>query len=251
VGEKTLRRFEINRDGAREVISIFIRKEDGSVVRKNFTIIPTEIDIIYESYTYTPPFYKGKTDITSESLIKVIAIPHVLSSFGNIIPKESLNYKWRVNDQVITEYSGRGRNKIYYNIPFVVEELEVTVDIESPSGDFKTTEVITLSVNRPEVLIYQDHPTLGTVYVNELKDRVLLNKGEINFRAVPYFFNKRSLLEFTWKMNGEIIEDFVNNIITLRNDTGVEGQTNISLIINNKEKRLQNASKIFDIMFNE
>ena len=251
VGENTLRSFQLNSDGLPEIVSIFIRRDDGSATRKDFKIIPSEIDIIYETYTYTPPFYKGKSDVSSESLVKIIAIPHVLSSSGNRIPTEDLNYRWRINDDVMTDYTGRGFNKVYYEIPFTEDSIEVTVEIESPAGEFKTTEVIVLSVNQPEVLIYQDHPTLGTVYSNELKNSVLLENEEITFRAAPFFFNKRSLLSFNWKMNSENVTEFLSNIITLRNEGGVGGETNISLEVNNREKRLQKASKFFDIIFNE
>jgi hypothetical protein len=251
IGSKTLSQHQINRRGLPETIRIFIKRQDNSIVQTDFRITPAEIDLVYETYTKTPPFYKGKTDVTFESLVKIVAIPHILSPFGNRINGNDLNYRWKINGDVISEYSGRGLNEVYYKIPMTDNEVEVVVDVETFDGEFKAQEIMNINLNSPEVLTYQDHPTLGIIYENEMRDLINLDQDELVIKAFPFFFNKDSSLDFNWFLNYERLPIANSDTVTIGNSNTESGVSYFSVNVSNRNSVLQNGSKNFDIIFNE
>ena len=250
-GKSLIEKFKVNEKGLPETISVIVRDIDDTVYEKSITIRPAEIALIYETDTLTPPFYDGKTDVTFESLLKVVALPHVLDKNGNKTRKENLVYKWRVNNDVILNQSGRGENVLYYQIPYIDDEVEVSVEISDPGSNFSNISRLDIELNNPEILFYQDHPTLGVLYNKATGSEIDLFSKEISLLSFPLFFNKNGSLSFSWFMNGKLITGENNDTISLRNENNQEGASEISTEVTNLSKKIQKVISSFNVKFTQ
>jgi hypothetical protein len=94
--EVGLKKFYFNTGnvGEETKLKIVVTKNTGEIITKEYTLIPAEVDLIYELEKPHKPFgYKGKSTPLSHSNLTVFAFPTLLDKNGNIIPKEKLIYK--------------------------------------------------------------------------------------------------------------------------------------------------------------
>src|SRR3989339_1266907 len=96
-----------------------------SSVNKRVIIIPTEIEVMWEAVDgYTPPFYRGKSFVSAEGLIKVVAIPStntIKSGKGNIV------YSWKNGDNTQLDASGYNKDSYKFANNILNEKEIVTV----------------------------------------------------------------------------------------------------------------------------
>ncbi len=75
-GEKNFT-FETGGMGSQTTLRIVVETADGYVAEKTIRIKPGEVDLIWETESYVPPFYKGKALFSYQNKINFIAIPHI------------------------------------------------------------------------------------------------------------------------------------------------------------------------------
>jgi hypothetical protein len=247
IGEKTLSDFIASQDGSTDIINIYVRKFEGGVIERVIKIVPSEIDIIYEANTQIPPFYSGKSNFTHESMIKIIAMPRVLDDSGIIINHKDFKYTWSVNDKKITEYSGIGKNTLFFESDFITESLKINLEVEHMYSDFRTSKNMALVPQNPMVLNYEVNPIFGIIFDKSLPEEVQLDRKELTIKSFPYFFNKNSFIDFSWFMNDNLITQIKDDKITVGNETEQGGSSLISLRVSNLEKRLQSANTRINI----
>jgi len=90
IGEKSFSFTAGDVDEKKDLEAIVIIP-DGRRIDLQRTIEPTNIDLLWEANTYTPPFYRGKALPTYKSSIKVLALP----SGKNINTK--FIYNWSID----------------------------------------------------------------------------------------------------------------------------------------------------------
>ncbi len=77
--------------GSKKTISVTVATKEGRIFEQNVTISISEVEILWEADTYTPPFYKGKALYSPDAPLSLLAIPTV--------PKgtrpETLTYLWK------------------------------------------------------------------------------------------------------------------------------------------------------------
>ena len=80
--------------GTKIKMDVLIQTSNNKEVFKTVTIIPAEVDLIWEANSYTPPFYKGKALFPNEGKITVVAFPHILNDGGQRISDDKIIYKY-------------------------------------------------------------------------------------------------------------------------------------------------------------
>jgi hypothetical protein len=105
------KKFEFDLGELGSVSSVTVRTD---VLSKTIKIRPTDIDIIWETDGYAPPFYKGKVMRVSQGSLRLVAIPNFINSEDQLIDRNKMVYTWRNSDILNAAGSGYGKNSLTY-----------------------------------------------------------------------------------------------------------------------------------------
>ncbi len=182
--------------------------EGGNSITKQVVISPSEIDLMWEAAdAYVPAFYRGKALPTSESAIRVVAIPNT-----NTIKqgKGSVTYSWSSgqNDNPVTASSGYGKDSYeFINSPLNTKE-KVSVSASSVDGRYSATSSIDVPIVSPKVVFYKRSPTEGVLYNQALNDQTTITEDEATIVAAPYYLatvGNEDDFAYNWQINGSAI----------------------------------------------
>lgn len=240
--------------GARTVVQITIEAVTGTVV-KTLEIIPSSVDMIWQTNTYTPPFFKGRPLYSPESNVTFIALPHIIRS-GNEISSKNLIYKWSNNGTVMADRSGYGQDSLTMYASILPRPLDIQVEVSDPVSGATASGEVALSSQQPFVLIYKNDPLYGVQYEKALQGAFPLDGVELSVVAVPYYFstdvkNGPSMI-YDWKINGFPINDGVNGAYKVFRRVGdTSGTSNISVNVSQSSTIFQTAKNNFFINFQD
>lgn len=201
--------FTTNESGAVSIITATVLTSDGIRYQKRISISPSQVDLIWEAQTYTPPFFKGHSLASSESTITVVALAELKGSTGVTIPASKLIYKWSKDGKNISSASGLGRQSFTFIGAKLFNDSKVTVSISSQDGRVTAQRSISIPVSNPRIVIYPSPALLGTRYGNALTNSFSLQEDEMGVRAVPYYFSTNAAgvpaTTLAWFLNGKIL----------------------------------------------
>lgn len=241
--------------GETSIIQIRITKEEGGVLTQTITLNPSQVDLIYEAQTYTPPFYKGKSLYTSESVVEVIAVPHFLNESGQRMDSSTLVYTWRINGTVQQDFSGYGKDFLSFQGSLIERPVTVSVEVSAPNSTLLASNTLRFSSSDPDFVLYENNPVFGVIYEQAIQGSFLLNRPQIDFEGVPYFFStyfkNSGLLSYAWTINGTRItnKSSSENYLVLRNDENEEGTARIGVTVSHINNLLQQKSNRFELLF--
>jgi hypothetical protein len=247
--------FEAGNLGSRSVIDVIIRAMNGNTIKESITIRPTEVDLLWETDSYTPPFYKGKALSSSDAEITIVAIPQFVTSNGSKLNSSDLIFKWKMDGKALGSLSGRGRDSIKIKGPKMFKSMLIQADVSSIDSALAGKGFEVISPVSPKIVFYENDPILGMKYENALNGRFSLLKEEVNITAHPYFFSgsKRVISDFdySWKVNGSevVASPDDESSIVLRQVGAGEGEASVSLDIQNLDRILQSARASFSLIF--
>lgn len=253
-GEKTFN-FSVGDTNTTTALDIIIKTFEGETVTKTLRIRPVDVDLLWQSYGFTPPFYKGKSMFSSQNKITFIALPHMTSESGAEIPAKNLVYKWKNNGTVIDNLSGYGKNTYTLTASLISRPINVGVEVTSLSTGSVGSANITVNPSDPVVMFYKKDPLYGIEFQKALTGTVSLqNSKELIVVGVPLFFgtlnSSAPQLAYKWSINGvRINDDTSQSAQVFRQKEGTVGTSNISLSIENSSKILQYASGNFNLTF--
>lgn len=240
--------------GTETRISILINDPSGESVEKIITLAPTQIDLIWEADSYTPPFYKGKALYPHQGFVRITALPIFIGTNGNKIAPSNLIYKWRKDNFVLGSLSGYGKQTLDTQGAVMSDPIKISVEISTLDGKMKGSQQIILNPQYPELIFYQDSALYGTIYENALGTSHTMNEREVSITAAPYYFNgqdKNSYnFKYTWGVNNTKVDGSTATKI-FRQVTNDEGRSEISLRIENTDKLLQFVKNSITLNFNK
>lgn len=190
-------------------ISVEVVAPDDAELFATATIAPTEIDLVFDSDSYVPPFYKGRALPSAGSTLRLEAIPHFVSDEGKEVPISDIIFTWKRNDQILGSISGRGKSGVH--IPAPVLFGTDTISVEAITTDRQLAGSASLRIPSEDSVLdlYQDHPLFGVLYHRALGGQSLIPDSEMTFAATPYFAPVPSLsdrsLQWSWHVNGKKI----------------------------------------------
>lgn len=255
-GEKTFN-FTTGSINTTTVLDIIIETAEGEAVTKTISIKPAEVDLIWQTEGFVPPFYKGKALFSHQNIITFIALPHMTGPNGVEIGAKNLVYKWIKNGTVIETASGFGKNIYTFIGPLISRPLNIEVEVTSPTGNGVGIAETVVSPIEPSVVFYKKNPLYGIEFQKAFLGTVeLKGSKEVVVLGVPFFFGVLSAnapeLSYNWSINGSSVDsNTVTNTRVFRQIEGTSGTSNISLRIENRNKILQSASSNFNLMFGD
>lgn len=235
-------------------ISATINKSNGGVLVQNIVLSPSQVEIIYEPFTYTPPFYKGRSLFTSQSAIKFVAVASFFNNAGQRYNASDLIYQWTINGQVYESVSGAGKNIFYYQSPLIQRDMVVGVNVLSPNSNTKAKDEVEISLYNPQVFAYENNPIYGSMFEKAVLNNFLLNRSEVELTAVPFFFNTDSReninLQYKWLINGEEIQiGPTQGSVIFGNQDDIAGSSQIGIVVNKIDNLLQQSQTSLRINF--
>jgi hypothetical protein len=256
IGEKTFN-FRTGSIGTVSRVSVSIETLEREIVTKELEVRPTGIDLVWNSETYSPPFYKGRALPSQRSRIRVTAIPQIVDDRGVALNPKGLVYHWNENNTVLNNQSGIGKNVLILEGKLITRPRKITVAIESLDGNFKSSGSIVIDHHNPLIFIYRNHPLYGIMF-NQTLSNVLLTEQEISLVAIPYFFSSitrnSEKIEYNWTQNGKPVNLPVQgSSITFgqESDVSLVGDFIIGVSVKNKEIPTQLGNRGVNLRLNE
>ncbi|OHA84233.1 MAG: hypothetical protein A2937_00340 [Candidatus Yonathbacteria bacterium RIFCSPLOWO2_01_FULL_47_33b] len=249
---KTTFSFKNGASGQTTRLVISITTNEGERFTKEIVMNPVGVTILWEADTYTPPFYKGKALMAPQARIRAIAIPDNVGT-RNALDAGNLVYVWKKDGSAIPEASGYGKNSFSFLGPKPYGKASVSVQVSSVNDTLKSElRLDEIPLNNPFILFYEDHPLLGAWYNRSLGSDLTLAKKEFSISAEPYFFSNEtseiSTISYNWSLNGKTVTN-PGRGITLRNETGEQGDSAITLAMRGLKQTFQSASRPIMVHF--
>lgn len=194
----------IGTPGTETLITVTVTTPDGTIALAQATIVPAELDLLVDSDSYIPPFYRGRPRASAGTNLRVEAVP-LFRRAGTLIPASSLTYTWRRNDVVLGNISGPGRSTAIIPVEHLFGTDTISVEVQSADGVLSRTSSVSLSAYEPVLALYENHPLYGVLYHRALGTSAFIPGTEMTFAAVPFFAQATSLhdpaLDFAWHVN--------------------------------------------------
>ena len=200
-----------------------------------------EVDLIVEGNTYTPYFYKGRSEPSPGNLLRLTAIPKI----PGVENYNSLNFYWSIEGEVVRQ--GEGLSSVEMIAPNLTEIL-VSLQVSSAGGVLlaKTSKYIPMSSQK--IVFYEQNSLRGQSRV-ALRDLYVISGGEINIIAEPYFMGKNESLNnliINWTINNQSLNNTNSDWRTITIESPESNETNrVELSIGHRQKLLQVARSSF------
>ena len=252
-GAKTFK-FNVGNSGESRVILNIAPKDQPSII-KFFVFNPSNVDVLWEAETYTPPFYKGKALLSPEASSTMVAIPNFIDGSSRV-SDSNVVYKWSIDREVQGDNSGYGKNYFKYDTDVLPIDKEIEVEAYPSGQDTRkgvgTTQLTTLN---PFLLAYEDNPANGIMFNYSLVDQVDLgSRSESKISLFPYNFStidKNAGLEYEWYVNSEKVNvPLTTNSVTIKKnaDKGTS-DANVIVDLTNPSHMMQSAQTALDFLF--
>ena len=231
--------------GQTTTVDISILPIGGSPINKSLTITPSSIDILWEATdSATPPFYKGKALPTTQSVLKFVAIPNIKTSTGLLVSQDNLIYSWTKDYDLDKDASGYGRDTYIINMPITDDSESVGVTAEQRGGGLSAEGHINTKTFDPKVVWYLTSALYGPQFERSIDNNYPVTSNDVSIFAEPYYASPKDItdnsLSYAWTLNDQTLDaQTPPNVLFLHRDNTNVGNANISLVIENSQKYLQ------------
>lgn len=245
------RRISVEAGGAGSSVSIAVSvtTQLGETYQDGLVIYPAEVNLLWESDGYAPPFYEGGAPYAFGGRLTFTAIPEFFKNGARVNPK-NLTYVWSQNGKVVQGASGYGRSTFTTNtVSYLRGEQDVSVEVSSPTENFVAQTSVSLPYSSPKVLFYEDHPLYGTLFNRALPNQIALTNNEITILQVPYFFSDimsddPEKVTTAWAIDGVGADGYRNrDKITIRKTGPDAGASSIEVSVQHRDKSVQTAEE--------
>ncbi len=245
--------FNTGAVGKETNIEIRVVLQGGQSFSKQIKISPASVDLVWESNSYTPPFYKGKALHARQGLIKIVAMPNFVKN-GSVIDPKTLIYEWSNGLNAYQAQSGYGKNILLINGSMLGQSDNIELLVRDPSSNMVTNGFLTISPVDPELVFYEKNPFYGYIFEKSLGKSVTMKGDEIEVWTAPYNLSNENPrnLAYEWRLNGSVAKELYNSrsAVFRRPEEG-SGNSIISLKIENLNRILQYVENTLMIKFEE
>jgi hypothetical protein len=240
--------------GKEIIVTAQIALPDG-IVEVSASVRPNTMALLWQATdSYVPPFYKGKALPVLGSEIKIVALPEIRSGSNTVNPK-NMTYDWKFNYENDAASSGYGKNSYIYTQDYLENTSVIGVTATTLSQNGGAEGDISIGSYLPKILFYKKDTNLGIIWENSLTNNHRVINEEV-LVAAPYFISPKNLwhptLSWNWSINGQSAptSDSVHpNLLPVKAETGISGNANIGLQINNTEKLFESTSQSINVQF--
>ncbi|MDO8514466.1 MAG: hypothetical protein Q7S50_02900 [bacterium] len=216
-------------------------------------IIPTELDLLIDSDSYIPPFYRGRALVSAGTTLELSVIPRFKRPSGPLIAASDLIYTWRRNGEVLGSISGRGKSSVHIPFLHLYGADNFSVEVRTQDGVLSGEARVAAQSVEPMLALYEDHPLYGILYHRSLGASTFIPESEMTFAAVPYFSQARSVndptLMYGWRVNGALVPRSASapSEITI-NATNSNGIALIELELTHTSNFYTDVKRVWNIM---
>lgn len=239
--------FRTGAIGSKTTVEALVTTYEGQKLNKSFSFQAAEVDLLWETATYVPYFYRGKALPSNRSVVKVTAFP-----FGLKLADSKLIYEWTLNDTKQTDQSGPAKKSFSFTSSRSGDDI-VEINVSTPDGTITGTNRVEIVASQPKISFYEENALEGPLYQKELGDNLDINKPEFIVRAEPYFFSLKNLAgaAYEWMINDKIISTPQKpNLIRLTIPEGAKGYSTIKLSVQNQTNIFETAKKFLQANLN-
>ena len=193
----------------------------GISIQKSFEFDPKKIIIVWESKTYTPPFYKGKPLYTKESSLVLNAIN---LDQENPLTNAYNNYTWKTDATVKGNESGVGYSSYVYQgeilglEPLFTVTMTGIVSAKDKASGRKASSggqaLLRVQALPTEIFTYEKSPLLGVLFNKSVRSNYYLNQSEATLVSYPAYYGFSSSLSgiYEWYINDVKINTSLNEL---------------------------------------
>ncbi len=221
----------------------------------SLSFIPSVVDLLFESISYTPPFYKGKALNPNQGRVIVVAVPELVATNGQKISNSNIVYSWKKDGKVEQGASGLGKNTLTFNGTVPIRDAVIEVTATSYGGSLSAYKKITIdNIKSPKIIFYENNPIYGIMMNRAISSNVKMVSDEFSVLAMPYFFTIKEQqspdLEYVWSLDGRKISNQtpINSFTTRINTSGI-GSAQIRLKLNNISRIFQFTDNNYALNF--
>lgn len=254
IGEK---RFTFRTGALGTVTTLGITAEtlDGRIFNKDLAIRPAEVTLLWQTSSYTPPFYRGKALFPFQGTVTVAALPFFVSETGERFDARELVYTWKEDGTVIGDASGYGNALFAFRGAVPMREKTISVEVATADEKLLAAAEIIVPPVAPRLLLYENHPLYGIRFNRALVSPFSLAGEEVRLSAIPFFFeipNRASRsIAYDWSANFAALPNEKNPDITLRRVSGRGGEATVSLEARHEKQSFQGDDAQLTISFGE
>ncbi len=232
--------------GTEKTVTVIVFENGIERTRESARIHPTELDLLWESDSYVPPFFRGRALPSAGTNLLFEATPRFKRADDTFIPVRDVTFTWRRNGYVAQKVSGRGASRVTLESPPLFGTDTITVEARTSDGLFESAASVRVQSVEPHIVLYENHPLFGVMYHSAIPPRSFRPEVEMSFVAVPYFAealtDSDGRLIYEWKVNGNpIVNDSDRpNSITV-NAQGSSGLARIELALSHATNLFLNS----------
>jgi hypothetical protein len=246
VGQKNFS-FKTGASGTQTSVGIKIDATDGSSANKQLILNPTTIDLVWEAIdSYTPPFYKGRTLVSQESAVKVVALLDSTKSAG-------ASYIWKLDGKASEMFSGYGKNSFVFKKSFLDKKNKIEVSASSLINENIGSSSVEINNTNPKILFYKKNPYTGTDWSKALTSPLTIDQNGETIVFEPYFISPKNLyspdLNIKWELSGsQISTPNTKNELSIKPEKS-NGSSVVKVTVENIKSMFLNTSKEINANF--
>lgn len=189
--------------------------------QSEIVIIPVQLELLFDSPSYVPPFYRGRAMPSAGGTIRLQAIARFPAAKG-LLDDGSITYTWSRNGRALGTVSGLGRSSVSLSAPLPGDTDTISVRASANSDTISATASVSIPSSQPIIALYEDHPLFGIMFHNAIAAQAPAG-NDMTVAAIPYFATisrlNDSSIRYLWSLNG----DSVTASSTKRNTLTVSG----------------------------
>lgn len=192
--------------GTQTTISVRATSSLGGTLSGETKIAPSDAEIVWESTSLVPPFYKGRALAGSGSTIRAEAFVRLAREDGTLIPSKDILYTWSKNGSPLSSASGRGRSTFVTEAPLLSSADVISVRGASLDGTLEAEARTIIPATDTVLLLYPEHSLFGAFFNAAIGKTFTASNTEVLISAFPYFAeaiapdDKR--ISYAWNVNG-------------------------------------------------
>ncbi len=239
-----------------DVYSIVVIAEDsrGTTVKAEKKLYVSDIALVWEGRTYTPPFYKGRALQSLGSEVAFTVFPSVLDEKGRLYNASELSYIWSINYDSSPVVSGRGKSAVVLKNDQPYQDFVVNLQVKDPKGVVRTVKKVIIPATQPKVVLYEDSPLVGIHYPKAITGTLGVYEREVSVVAEPYYISAPTRtsqeLSYEWTVDGSTFTN-PGTLTFATEKNSLSGESMVNVVIKNTAYWLQNARANFTVLFGQ
>lgn len=250
-GEKTIT-ISTKNIGEPVTVNVNISTNIGDTLAQQIEVTPSFVSLLYEApESYVPHFYPGRSLPSDGAEVKVTALPF-MGSNQTLSDPTQLSYTWYLNDAILSNAGGKGKQSAVMALDYLRLKNEVKVVVKDQNGA-TATKTITIIPHKVIPKLYEYDELFGTLFDKNIGKRFETTK---DFATIlePFYVSKSIKTSdktptFKWLLNGMESTPLGGRVLAFSPAQNSYGIKNLSITVYGPDKRLQQGTFQSEFVF--